>query len=94
MKICTKCHIEKKETDFYVNRSLTSGRTSHCKACMNANNQEYQRNHRRGKHLNKTRCHIENSIIEDLKIIFEDTTQCDFDAERDINMTIRILLRK
>lgn len=34
MKICSKCKIEKKDTDFYKDNSKKSGLCSHCKDCQ------------------------------------------------------------
>jgi len=35
MKICSRCHIKKNESDFYFNKSMGYF-TSWCKKCLNA----------------------------------------------------------
>lgn len=38
MKRCTKCNIEKDETEFYKNKECIGGLSTHCKKCQSENN--------------------------------------------------------
>jgi len=94
MRTCTKCHKSKPESEFYKAHSRKDGLTTHCKACMNLHNAQYQREHRRGKHLNKTKIYIADLLVNELEIVFLEATGCNFADPDDIEMAIRILLAK
>ena len=94
MKTCTKCHKIKPESEFYNAHSRKDGLTTHCKVCMSLYNAVYQRENRRGKHLNKTKIYIADPLINELEQIFLKATGCNFADPDDIEMAIRILLAK
>ena len=94
MKTCSKCHIEKDESDFYNAKHLKSGKTPQCKVCMNEQNARYQRENRRGKWKDKTRVYIADELINELEIVFLKATGCNFKTPDDAEMAIRILLAK
>jgi hypothetical protein len=45
-KTCSKCGVMTAETDFGIDRSKTSGRKSHCKACDRERGKAYYAEHR------------------------------------------------
>jgi hypothetical protein len=46
MKICTKCKIEKDESEFYKDKSRKDGLCSQCKKCRNEYHKQYQEEHK------------------------------------------------
>lgn len=68
MKQCTKCHINKKESEFYKDKYNKDGLTFSCKECRNKVTRQFNIDNPWYIHLDaaKTRCNNENSIRFDL----------------------------
>ena len=55
MKICTKCGVEKKKSEFSTQRSRKGGLHSWCKSCMTIKTSKYQKTPR-GKEVHHRYC--------------------------------------
>ena len=57
-KVCTKCKIQKRLTEFYKDKSNKSGYHSHCKSCQNI----------KAKELNHKYARLETRDVKDKKV--------------------------
>lgn len=75
MKTCTKCHIEKDESEFYKNKRTKDGLYSHCKSCKNKDLSTWSKN-------NRERLNLIQNTSSTCKILRNHAADLENDPER------------
>ena len=68
MKICSKCKVEKDESEFYKNKSTKSGLHHYCKKCHNKNIQSEKRKEylKSEKHKKYLRDYMKTEVFKNI----------------------------